>query len=81
MRIADELLCSQTLTEISPIAFQNGRVPERTNGTVSKTVRGASLSGVQIPPLPPSSPLTTSRESEPNRVAKDLQAVLHAVDV
>jgi hypothetical protein len=28
-------------------------VPEWTNGTVSKTVRGASLSGVQIPPLPP----------------------------
>ena len=28
-------------------------MPEWTNGTVSKTVRGASLSGVQIPPLPP----------------------------
>ena len=28
-------------------------MPEWTNGTVSKTFRGASLSGVQIPPLPP----------------------------
>jgi hypothetical protein len=36
-----------------PIAFENGRVPERTNGTVSNTVVGLGPPWVQIPPLPP----------------------------
>ena len=51
--VVEELFRTQTSRQLAPIAFQNGRVPEWTNGTVSKTVRGASLSGVQIPPLPP----------------------------
>ncbi len=34
-------------------SLQGGRVPERTNGTVSKTVVGLGLPRVQIPPLPP----------------------------
>gem|GEM_PF-2301111 len=34
-------------------SLQDGRVPERTNGTVSNTVVGLGLPWVQIPPLPP----------------------------
>lgn len=34
-------------------SLRSGRVPERTNGTVSKTVVGLGPPGVQIPLLPP----------------------------
>jgi hypothetical protein len=43
-------------------------VPEWTNGTVSKTVRGASLSGVQIPPLPPFTTLSLCGSGDPDDV-------------
>ena len=43
-------------------------MPEWTNGTVSKTVRGASLSGVQIPPLPPCISALVCRSVESNDV-------------
>ena len=34
-------------------SLKDGRVPERTNGTVSNTVVGLGPPWVQIPPLPP----------------------------
>src|ERR671914_1754282 len=46
-------LNAATLDEASLMPpFMRGGVPERPNGAVSKTVRGASPSRVQIPPPP-----------------------------
>ena len=48
-----------------------GGVPERSNGAVSKTVRGASLSRVQIPPPPLITALFSSRLSSSWRALKN----------
>ena len=51
------------------IALPDGRVPERPNGTVSKTVVGVCLPWVQIPPLPPTY-LTRTSEAQLNRSSR-----------
>jgi hypothetical protein len=49
----DEIGYAQCVRSVITDNLLDGRVPERPNGTVSKTVVGASSPGVQIPPLPP----------------------------
>ena len=62
------------------IALPDGRVPERPNGTVSKTVVGVCLPWVQIPPLPPNY-LTRTSEAQLNRSSRHalIESYLHAV--
>ena len=52
-----------TWHRFTQIALRDGRVPERPNGTVSKTVVGVCLPWVQIPPLPPLS-MTSFRPTD-----------------
>ena len=50
----------------SPDEFPFGRVAERSNAPVLKTGRGASLSWVRIPPLPPRYQPVRGRFAEPS---------------
>ena len=73
------------MTRIFQLAdrVNNGRVPERPNGTVSKTVVGASSPGVQIPPLPPLNLLCRFAEAfqgVSDGVPKYLQSIFNGID-
>ncbi len=45
--------CCKLTTVHYSLKSDDGEVPERLNGAVSKTVVGATSPGVQIPPSPP----------------------------